>query len=97
EARVHLWYPAKFGKPIAPYHSTAQAIATFPTTATSIGVRPGPAGLEIEAPYGLSDLFALVGRPNKIQIGRDVDEAKIARWRPLWPGVQIVRWEASRA
>lgn len=39
EARVHLWYEEKFGYPIPPYRSTAAAIATFPTTATSIGVR----------------------------------------------------------
>ena len=33
EARVHLWYEARFGSAIAPYRSTEDAIATFPTTA----------------------------------------------------------------
>ena len=36
EARVHIWYEAKFGYPIAPYFSSADAIATFPTTATAV-------------------------------------------------------------
>src|SRR4029453_9944358 len=31
EARVHLWYGAKFGNPIPPYTSATNAIATFPT------------------------------------------------------------------
>lgn len=39
EARIHLWYAEKFGYPVAPYTSSADAIATFPTTATCIGVR----------------------------------------------------------
>jgi uncharacterized protein len=95
EARVHLWYAAKFGKPLPPYTSSTHAIATFPTTATSIGIRPGPTGLEIEAPYGLADLFALVVRPNKKQITRDVYEAKIGRWRRLWPDLQMFPWEGT--
>src|SRR5215471_10746785 len=39
EARVHLWYKDRFGYAIKPYSSCADAIATFPTTATSVGVR----------------------------------------------------------
>lgn len=46
EARVHLWYEGKFGYPIKPYTSTTDAIATFPTTATAVGVRPGSGSLE---------------------------------------------------
>jgi uncharacterized protein len=92
QARVHLWYEAKFGIPLAQYRSATHAIATFPTTATSIGVRPDPSGLEVEAPYGLADLFALVVRPNKTLITRSVYEAKIQRWRPLWPDLNIHEW-----
>jgi uncharacterized protein len=39
EARVHLWYEDRFGPAIKPYSSSADAIATFPTTATAVGVR----------------------------------------------------------
>src|SRR5215469_3293682 len=51
EARVHVWYAAKFGHPIAPYVSTAQAIGTFPTTATAIGVHPTVSALKVAAPF----------------------------------------------
>lgn len=92
EARVHLWYASKFGYTISPYRSTAHAIATFPTTATAIGARPTSRGLSISAPFGLSDLFDLVVRPNKTQITRLIYEAKLARWRSIWPDLTIVDW-----
>ena len=53
QARVHLWYPDRFGFAIPPYRSAAQAIATFPTTSAAVGIRPGAEGLEIVAPFGL--------------------------------------------
>jgi len=92
EARVHLWYPEKFGNPIPPYVSAEHAIATFPTTATAVGIQPGMSGLSIAAPYGLADLFGLVVRPNKVQITRAVYEAKVTRWRRLWPDLTILDW-----
>jgi hypothetical protein len=41
QARVQLWYPRKFGYAIQPYQSTEDAISTWPTTASAIGVRTG--------------------------------------------------------
>ena len=93
EARVHLWYPAKFGHPIAPYGSAEEAIATFPTTSTAVGVRPRGSQLDICAPFGLDDLLGLVVRPNKAQITRAIYEAKVARWRLCWPNLKICDWE----
>jgi hypothetical protein len=93
EARVHLWYAEKFGFEIAPYLSVEAAIETFPTTATTIGVQPAESGLEIYAPFGLDDLLNLCVRPNKKQITPDIYEAKIARWRTLWPALFCEPWE----
>jgi len=95
EARVHLWYAAKFGYSIPPYRSTAHAISTFPTTATSVGIQPKPTGLSISAPFGLSDLLGLIVRPNKVQITRSIYEAKVARWRALCPRVAIIDWSEA--
>ena len=96
EARVHLWYERKFGKPIAPYRSTRDAIATFPTTATSVGVRIHRGRFETCAPFGLDDLFGLVVRANRRQIDEPVYAAKVARWRTVWPGLTILPWEEVR-
>ena len=47
----------------APYRDVADALAHWPETATAIAARLGPAGVEILAPHGLADLFALLARP----------------------------------
>ena len=93
EARVHLWYAGKFERSIAAYSSTFDAMTTFPTTATAVGVRPIGVDLQVAAPYGLTDLMRCVVRPNKKQITRDIYEAKIRRWRSLWPGLSIHDWD----
>jgi hypothetical protein len=95
EARVHLWYGARFGGDIAPYTSTADAISTFPTTATAIGLQPTANEALICAPYGLADLLGLVVRPNKKQITRSVYDAKVARWLTLWPALEVISWDAE--
>ncbi len=98
EARVHLWYEGRFGVPLSPYRSAEAAIATWPTTAASIGVRPsGPsagdgAGLAVCAPFGLRDLFALVVRPNRTLVTEDVYTAKAHRWHATWPRLTILDW-----
>jgi hypothetical protein len=95
EARVHLWYQAKFGYSIAPYISTADAITTFPTTATAVGLRCCKDGLELYAPYGISDLLGAIVRPNKKQITREIYASKVARWTALWPRLTIIDWDRN--
>jgi uncharacterized protein len=93
EARVHLWYEDRFGYAINPYSSCVDAIATFPTTATAVGVRQMSSKLECCAPFGLADLCSLVVRPNKRQITRAIYQAKVDRWRSLWPRLTFLPWE----
>jgi hypothetical protein len=92
EARVHLWYPERFGRSISAYRSSEDAIRTWPTTASSIGVRLEGHRFVVCAPFGLRDLFAMIVRPNKAIIDRSVFEAKAERWTSLWPGLTIVPW-----
>jgi uncharacterized protein len=94
EARVHLWYEEKFGKRIAPYSSLEAAINSWPTTATSIGVKVDQKGaFKVYAPYGFHDLFGLIVRPNKLLISRDVYEAKVAKWSVRWPELEVISWD----
>ena len=92
QARVHLWYEEKFGYSIPPYLSPKQAIERFPTTATSLGVRPKREGLEVHAPFGLEYLWALKVGPNKALVSKDVYEQKIKRWQELWPKLECQAW-----
>ncbi len=89
QARVHLWYERRFGRAIPPYPSSQAAIATFPTTATAIGVQPGA----FVAPFGTEDLLALRIRPNKVIVSAAVYAAKAARWQALWPKLTVMAWD----
>jgi len=94
EARVNFWYERRFGTRIEPYRSSADAISTWPTTATSVGVRIEDDTMTVCAPFGLRDLFAMVVRPNKTRITRDIYEEKVQRWRTAWPRLTVVDWDA---
>lgn len=93
QARVHVWYADRFGYAIEPYESLEDAISTWPTTATSVGVRFDGERLTVVAPFGLDDLFDLVVRANRIQITPEIYAAKVSRWQPLWPRVTILPWK----
>jgi hypothetical protein len=93
QARVHIWYKSHFGVDIKPYKSIEEAINTWPTTATAIGVRREGKLLKIYAPFGLNDLFGMIVRPNKTQITKEVYENKVSRWITQWPDLNIIPWE----
>jgi uncharacterized protein len=65
QARVHLWFEAKFGEPYTPLSCTPQALERFASATFAVGVRAKPNDrLHIVAPFGLADLFGLRLRPN---------------------------------
>lgn len=97
QARVHLWYPVRFGRAIAPYGSVAAAVATYPTTATAIAIRRQGASLATIAPFGLDDLFALVVRPNRRLVDETVYHAKASRWQARWPELTVLPWDPPPA
>ncbi|MFB4281667.1 MULTISPECIES: nucleotidyltransferase family protein [unclassified Nonomuraea] len=93
EARVHLWYAERFGIPCPPYRSAEDAIDSFPSTTCGLGVRIEPSGeWRLYAPYGVSDAFDLVVRPNPRLAPRHVYEAKVARWTATWPELTALPW-----
>jgi uncharacterized protein len=94
QAAVHTWYAAYFGGgEVAPLHSTAEGVATWPETATAVAVRLADNGrLEICAPYGLDDLLGLVWLPNGRRVSPDVAARRLREKAPTlrWPGVRVV-------
>ena len=87
QARVHLWFPARFQEDYAPLSRTAEALERFAATAFAVGVRlEADDRLHIEAPFGLTDLFALRLRPNPRRPTRHFERATAAalsRWPEL--------------
>ncbi|PZM61982.1 nucleotidyltransferase family protein [Paenibacillus dendritiformis] len=93
QARVHLWYELKFGIRLNPYGSVEEAITTWPTTATSLGVRVEQQGnWHVYAPFGLEDLFNLTLRPNKTLITEGIYQQKVAKWKSKWPELNVKAW-----
>lgn len=94
EARVHLWYKDHFGYDIKPYTSLEDAINSWPTTSTAVGIRRDKNGaFKIYAPFGLNDLFGKIVRANKAQITKDIYENKTTRWLSKWPDLKVIPWE----
>ncbi len=95
QARVHLWFEARFGTPAEPLHSTAEGVATWPELATCVAIRArGDEGDEVEilAPYGLDDLLDGVWRRNPTRVTDSEYRGRIARKHPelRWPRVTVI-------
>jgi hypothetical protein len=89
QARVHLWFEAKFGEAYGPLSCAAEALERFTSATFAVGVRLEPDDrLYIEAPFDLADLFALRLRPNPRR--RTVGFARTsADVRRRWPELVI--------
>ncbi len=93
QARVHLWFEQRFGAPYDPLRDSAESLTRYASTTHAVGVRLEPDGmLTIEAPFGLSDVFAMILRPNPRLDNRGTYDEKAARCRKLWPRVQVIPW-----
>jgi uncharacterized protein len=93
QAAVHLWYPRRFGTWVAPFASTAEAVATFPETAACVGVRlHADDAIEVVAPYGLGDLLGCVCRHNPARVSREFYERRLAEkgWQERWPLMRVM-------
>ena len=92
QARVHLWYEEKFGFPTVAYKSTEEAINTWPSTATSIGVKLENGALKVYAPYGMNDMFNGIIRANKTLITKEIHDQKSKKWYNKWQGLTVIKW-----
>jgi len=87
QARVHLWFPDKFGEPYEPLTSSSEALGRFvsPVFAVAVSLEADDR-LMICAPFGLQDLFALRMRQNPYRRSPNFDriaEGALARWPEL--------------
>src|SRR5580704_15158052 len=89
QARVHIWFEAKFGEVYGTLSSTAEALEHFASATFAVGVRLESDDRQyIEAPFGLADLFALRLRPNPRR--KTVGFARTAAdVRRRWPEVVV--------
>ena len=96
QARVHLWYPDRFGVTVEPFRTCEDGIDSFAMTTCCVATRRVEGVWRTYAPHGFADLYNLVLRPNPVRATRAVYEAKAGRWQGLWPDLQVLPWPSDR-
>ena len=95
QARVHLWYPEKYGLPYPALQSSTQGIDRFLTKNTRIGIRRTQNGCDVYAPDGFDDVVRMIVRPNLgPNFSAENYNAKARRWKKLWPEITVLPAEA---
>lgn len=93
QARVHLWYPDRFGRVCPAYRTSAEALGYFASRTHAVGVRLTPGEtLAVTAPFGLDDMFSFRIVPNRVIDNRETHETKGKRATGLWPEVSVMPW-----
>jgi hypothetical protein len=96
QARVHLWFPERFGFPYPRLASTDEALGYYASIVHAVGVRLDADGrLDIAAPFGLDDMFGLVIRPNYALPNSASHDSKAARAKGTWSEVVVVSWQGE--
>ena len=88
QARVHLWYPQRFGSAYPQLQSTRDGIDRYLVTCTCVGIAAGTG--EIYAPYGLDELWDGLLRPNPVNLQPGRFREKAQSYRVRWPWLRIV-------
>lgn len=93
QARVHLWFPERFGQPYAPLKRTVDMLVRFASRTHAVAARLEPDGsMAIEAPFGLDPIFSFRIEPNHVLDNRAAHESKAARAKAVWPELTVVPW-----
>jgi hypothetical protein len=87
QARVHLWYPERFGAAYPQLTSTRDGIDRYLVACTCVGIEAET--LEVYAPYGLEELWAGILRPNPVNLQIERFREKAASYQARWPWLQI--------
>jgi hypothetical protein len=96
QARVHLWYPEKHGRPYPALQSSTDGIDRFLTKNTQIGIRRALDGHEVYAPNGFDDVVDMIVRPNPgPNFSAANYEAKARRWKRRWPELSVLAAETD--
>ena len=93
QARVHLWFPQRFGIVVTPLTHSTQSLTRYASRTHAVAIRlEADDTMTIEAPFGLDDLFAFRITPNAVLDNRAAHDAKGARAKSVWPEITVVPW-----
>ena len=95
QARVHIWFAERFGGFYPRLGSADEALGYYASVVHAIGVRLEADGrLDVVAPFGCDDLFAMRIRPNRILTNAASHASKAVRAKAIWPEVIVEPWTA---
>jgi uncharacterized protein len=98
QARVHLWFESRFGSPYPRLSSADAALRRYASVVHAIGVRlEDDDRLDVAAPFGLDDIFAMVIRPNRALHNAVSHGTKARRAQAIWPEVTVIPWDDAAA
>ncbi len=92
QARVHLWIETKWGRKIAPFTSSQNAISSWQSTASCVGVQIYQGEFQVFAPYGLNDIFGQIMRPNRDKVFKELYNLKVEKWTKKFPFLNVIEW-----
>lgn len=93
QARTHIWYPGRFGRPYAALKSAAESLERYASKTHAVAVRlEADDTMTIFAPFGLDYMFSFQMVPNHVLENRDTHEAKGARAKAIWPELEVLPW-----
>lgn len=93
QARVHLWFEQRFGFQVPPLTSSAESLVRYASTSHAVAARlDGGDRIQLLAPFGLRDVFALHIRPNRVLPNGESHDAKARRCQAVWPEVTVEWW-----
>jgi uncharacterized protein len=96
QARVHLWFPDRFGEPYAPLTGTDEALGRFVAPAFAVGVRlEADDTISVAAPFGLADVFSMTLRPNPDRPVAGGWTRAAASARARWPELTLIEPEPA--
>lgn len=93
QARVHLWFPERFGIDYPRLTRSADMMLYYATRTHAVAARLEADGeISIHAPFGLDDMLSFRVTPNPALPNRETHERKAARAKAIWPELTIVPW-----
>lgn len=93
QAAVHTWFESAFGHAVSPLHSLTEAISSWPEFATSVGITlRADKTIEVIAPHGLDDLFAMIVRrnPARVSVAAYRERVEQKQYRKRWPKATVI-------
>ncbi|MEP0235802.1 nucleotidyltransferase family protein [Roseibium sp.] len=96
QARVHLWYEKRFGRPYPPLSCSMESLTYSASRTHAVAVRLRDDGrFDIHAPFGLSNIFGMRLVLNHAFDNRQTYQEKGARMKEQWPELELVPWQTQ--